>query len=110
MVSTGLLIRLWAQPGQEAAVDEFLQGAVPIVDQEAGTTAFFALRLGPSEFGIFNAFPDEAARQAHVTGQAAKALFEVAGTLLAQAPSIEPVEIIGSKLPNAAPTEYQPVG
>ena len=102
MVSVGFLIRLHAKPGQEQAVAAFLDGAVPIVEGEPATTAFFAIRFGPSEFGIFNAFPDDAGRQAHVTGRAAAALFAQAGALLTEAPAIEPVEIIGSKLPDRA--------
>jgi quinol monooxygenase YgiN len=99
MVSVGFLIRLHAKPGQEQAVAAFLEGAVPIVEGEPATTAFFAIRFGPSEFGIFNVFPDGAGRQAHVNGQAAAALFAQAGTLLTDVPAIEPVDIIGSKLP-----------
>jgi len=108
MVSIGLLIRLYARPGQGAAVAEFLEGAVPIVDQEPGTTAFFAMRMGPSEFGIFNAFPDEASRQAHISGHAAQALFAQGEALFSQPPSVEPVDIISTKLPSGA-GEFQPV-
>jgi quinol monooxygenase YgiN len=99
MVSVGFLIRLQAKPGQEQAVATFLQSAVPVVEREPATTAFFAVRFGPSEFGIFNAFPNEAGRQAHAEGQAAAALSAQAGELCTAAPAIEPVEIIASKLP-----------
>jgi quinol monooxygenase YgiN len=99
MVSIGLLIRLYAKTGQEAAVAQFLEGAVPIVDQEPGTSVFFAMRMGPSEFGIFNAFPDESSRQAHISGHAAQALFEQGEALFSQPPSVEPVDILGSKVP-----------
>jgi quinol monooxygenase YgiN len=108
MVSIGLLIRLWAKPGQEAALAHFLEGALPIVEQEPGTVAFFAMRMGPSEFGIFNAFPDEASRQAHISGHAAQALFEQGDALFSQPPSVEPVDIISAKLPSGLGA-YQPV-
>jgi quinol monooxygenase YgiN len=99
MVTVGLLIRLKAKPGQESEVEKFLESAGPIVDQEPATTAWFGIRLGPSEYGIFNAFPDEAGRQAHMTGHGAEALFARAGELFAQPPAVEPVDILTAKLP-----------
>ena len=68
MTTKGLLVRLEAKSGKEAEVEEFLRSAVPLVQQEAGTTAWFAIRFGQSEFGIFDVFPDEAGRDAHLTG------------------------------------------
>lgn len=67
MVSVALLVRLEAKPGKEAEVEAFLNGGLGIVQEEPATTAWFALRLGPSTFGIFDAFPDETGRQAHLT-------------------------------------------
>ena len=71
----------------------------PIVQAEPATTAWFGLRLGPSTFGIFDAFPDEAGRQAHLSGRVAAALMAKAGELLAKPPSIEKVDILAAKLP-----------
>jgi len=102
MVTVGLLIRLRARPGKEAAIAEFLEGVMPLIRDEPGTTALFGVRFGPSEFGIFNAFADEAARQAHVNGLAAEALFGRADELLDSPPTIEPVDIVVAKLPDAA--------
>jgi quinol monooxygenase YgiN len=102
MVSVGLLIRLQARPEQERAVEDFLTGVIPIIEREPETIALFALRLGPTEYGIFNAFPDEAGRQAHISGDAAAALFAAAGDLFASPPAVEPVDILASKLPVAA--------
>jgi quinol monooxygenase YgiN len=99
MVTVGLLIRLQARPGQETAVEAFLESAIPIVAQEPATTALFMIRFGHSEYGIFNAFPDEAGRQAHMTGHAAEGLFTRAGELFSEPPAVEPVEIIAAKLP-----------
>jgi quinol monooxygenase YgiN len=99
MVSVGLLIKLPAKPGKEQDVAEFLASAMPYIEQEPGTTALFMIRLSPSEFGIFNAFPDEAARQAHMTGTAAEALFARAADLLSAPPSVEPIDILAAKLP-----------
>lgn len=100
-VTVGLLVRLEAKAGKEADVEAFLRSGLPIVQQEPATTAWFALRLGPSTFGIFDVFPDEAGRQAHLSGQVAAALMAQAPDLLAQAPSIEQIDILADKLPGA---------
>ena len=99
MVTVALLVRLEAKPGKEADVESFLRGGLPLAQQEPATTAWFALRLGPSTFGIFDAFPDEAGRQAHLSGQIAAALMAKASELLAQPPSIERVDVLAAKLP-----------
>jgi quinol monooxygenase YgiN len=99
MVSLGLLIRLPAKPGKEQAVADFLIGAMPYIEQEPETKALFMIRLSPSEFGIVNAFPNEAARQAHMTGAAAEALFARAGELFSAPPAVQPIDILAAKLP-----------
>ncbi len=99
MVKTGLLVRLEAKAGKEAEVGSFIQGAVDLANREASTIAWFAVRLGPSTFAIFDVFPDEAGRQAHLNGPIAKALMAKASELLAKAPTIEPHEVLAAKLP-----------
>jgi len=99
MVTVALLVRLEAKPGKEAEVEEFLRGGLAIVQQEPATTAWFAIRLGPSSYGIFDAFPDDAGRQAHLAGRVAAALMEKAPDLLAQVPSIEQIDVLAVKLP-----------
>jgi quinol monooxygenase YgiN len=99
MVKVALYVRLEAKAGKEADVESFLRGGLPIVQEEPATTAWFAIRMGPSTFGIFDAFPDEAGRQAHLTGRVAAALMAKAGELLAQPPSIEKVDVLAAKLP-----------
>ena len=98
-VRTALFVRLQAKPGKEAAVAEFLEGALPIVEQEPATVTWFAIKLGPSTFGIFDTFPDDAGRQAHLEGKVAAALMARAPELFASAPSIEKVDILAAKLP-----------
>ncbi|MBF5041993.1 antibiotic biosynthesis monooxygenase [Aggregicoccus sp. 17bor-14] len=99
MAKLALLARMEAKQGKEADVEQFLAGALPLAQKEAGTTTWFALRLGPSSFGIFDTFDAESARQAHLDGPIAKALMAKAGELLAKPPSIEKVEILANKLP-----------
>ena|SRR5690348_12849492 len=98
MVTVGLFVRIEAKPGKETEVESFLRGGLPIVQAEPATTVWFAIRLGPSTFGIFDAFPDEAGRQAHLTGRLAAALVAQASELLAQPPSIEQVDVLAAKL------------
>jgi quinol monooxygenase YgiN len=93
-----LYVRLEAKPGKEAEVESFLKSGLAIVEEEPETTAWFAIRMGQSTFGIFDAFPDEAGRQAHPSGKVAAALMEKAPELLAQPPSIEKVDVLAAKL------------
>lgn len=99
MVNVALFVRLEAKPGKEAEVESFLRGGLPVVQGEPATTAWFGLRLGPSTFGIFDAFPDEAGRQAHLSGRVAAALMSKAPELFAQPPTIEKVDVLAAKLP-----------
>lgn len=99
MDTVGLLVLLEAKAGKEDALASFLAGALPLAQQEPQTTAWFAVRLGPARFAIFDAFPDESGRDAHLAGQIAAALMEQAPELLAQAPSIEMAEVLAEKLP-----------
>ncbi|HWR89505.1 MAG TPA: antibiotic biosynthesis monooxygenase [Dissulfurispiraceae bacterium] len=99
MVKVALFVRLEAKPGKEKDVEDFLLGGLPVVQQEPATTAWFAIRLGPSTFGIFDAFPDESGRQAHLTGKVAAALMARADELFSQPPAIEKVDVLAAKLP-----------
>ncbi len=97
-VTVGLLVRIEARSGKEEEVEGFLRQGLSLVQQEPQTITWFAIRLGPSTFGIFDAFPGESGRQAHLSGQVAQALSDNAGELFDE-PTIEQVEVIASKLP-----------
>jgi quinol monooxygenase YgiN len=99
MVTVGLLVRVEAKPGKEAEVAEFFSGALPLAEQEPATTAWFAFRVGPSTYGIFDVFPDDAGRQTHLAGPIASALMERASELFVRPPSIEQIDILAAKLP-----------
>jgi quinol monooxygenase YgiN len=99
-VRAALLVRLEAKPGKEAAVAKFLEGGLPIVEQEPATVTWYAIKLGPSSFGIFDTFPDDAGRQAHLAGRVAAALMAQAPELLATPPVIEKIEVLAAKLPS----------
>jgi len=78
-------VAIWAvvesKPGKENEVEAFLKSAQPLAEREAETTSWYAVKIGPSKFGIFDTFPDEKGRQAHLTGEIAKALFAKAPEL-----------------------------
>jgi quinol monooxygenase YgiN len=98
MVNAGLLVRIEAKPGKEADVERFLRAGLPIVQQEPATIAWFAIRIGPSTFGIFDVFPDESGRQAHLSGRVAATLVSKAPDLFAQPPIIEKVDVLAAKM------------
>ena len=100
MSRCALLARLEAKPGKEEEVERFLRGALPLAEAEPGTRTWFALRFGPTSFGIYDTFDTEAGRQAHLDGPIAAALMERAGDLLASPPQIDRVELLASKLPH----------
>ena len=105
-----ILALLNAKPGKEQEVEDFLKSAQPLAVAESGTTSWYAIKLGPSRFGIFDTFPSDEARNAHLNGEIAKALMANASQLLSDPPQIEN-SIIGVE-PTAATTpssNFEPV-
>ena len=100
MVRVALFVRLKAKPGKEADVARFLESGLALANQETTTPIWFALRLGPAMFGIFDAFTDDAGRKAHLAGPIAAALMAKASELLAEPPQIEQVDVLGAKIPH----------
>jgi len=99
MPKVALFVRLEAKKGKESEVAAFLDQGLTMAHQEPTTTVWFALRLGPSTFGVFDAFKDETGRQNHLNGPIAQALMANASELLAVPPSIERLDVLGAKLP-----------
>jgi quinol monooxygenase YgiN len=98
MEKLGLFAILEAKPGKEEDVDQFLRGALPLVNAEAGTVSWFAIRHpGTRTFDIFDTFQDESGRQAHLSGKVAEALFAKALELFSKAPEVQKLEILASK-------------
>jgi quinol monooxygenase YgiN len=98
MLTKALLVRLEALPGKEAELAEFLRQARSIVMEEPGTIAWFALRFGPSTFGVYDVFPDDEARDAHLAGGVGQALGPNTGVLFSE-PQIEKVDLLADKTP-----------
>ena len=109
MLTRALFVRLEAKTGREQEVEDFLRSALDLVDEEDGTPLWFALRLGPSTFGIFDAFPNDEARDAHLSGQVASTLMEKAPELLAGDPSIERLDVLAGKV-DVSSLAPQPAG
>jgi quinol monooxygenase YgiN len=99
MVTTGLIVRLQPKSGKEEELAAFLADALPLVQNEPETVAWFAVRTNISSFAIVDVFPDEAGRQAHLAGAVASALAERADELLAAPPHIEQIDVLAAKLP-----------
>lgn len=97
MDKLALWVMIKAKAGKEKEVADFLQSAVPLVNAEPQTRSWFALRLGPSNFGIFDTFETESGREAHLSGKVAAALMRKAPELLAEPPKIEKVDVLASK-------------
>jgi quinol monooxygenase YgiN len=98
MDTVGLLVMLEARPGKEDELASFLAGALPLVQAEPQTTAWFAVRIASARFAIFDTFPDDAGRDAHLSGQVAAALMEHAPDLLSQTPDIQKLDVVAEKL------------
>jgi quinol monooxygenase YgiN len=98
MVTTGLIVRLTAKAGKAEELAAFLRDALPLVQDEPDTIAWFAVAIGGASFAIIDAFPDDQGRQAHLDGPVAVALFRRAEELLEEQPEIEYVDVLAAKL------------
>jgi len=100
MTQHALYVQLEAKPGKEQEVASFLSSARSMVDDEPDTTAWFAIRMGPRTFGIFDAFANERGREAHLKGKLATELMSKASQLFTKAPEIQRVDVLADKLPH----------
>jgi quinol monooxygenase YgiN len=97
MVKLAFFARLEAKPGKEEAVEKFLEKALEMVKKEPTTISWYALRLSPSTFGVFDSFNNEDGRQRHLNGPVGQALMSAAPELFSKPPQIDPVDILGLK-------------
>ncbi|MGB2622918.1 MAG: antibiotic biosynthesis monooxygenase [Candidatus Acidiferrum sp.] len=105
MPKLAIWAELEAKPGKEQEVADFLKSAQPLAEKEPGTITWYAMRLGGAKFGIFDTFAEEAGREAHLTGEIAKALFAKAKELFAKDPQIHKIDLLAAKVPGAAGTK-----
>ncbi|TMI95521.1 MAG: antibiotic biosynthesis monooxygenase [Bacteroidetes bacterium] len=99
MTNVALWVQLEAKKGKEAEVETFLRDVLTIVNNETGTITWYALKLGPTSYAIFDTFSDNTGREAHLAGQVAKALKEKASDLFSKPPTIERIDVLAAKLP-----------
>ncbi|MBE7178545.1 MAG: antibiotic biosynthesis monooxygenase [Mucilaginibacter polytrichastri] len=97
MVKKALLVRLEARPGKEEEIEAFLNSGLSLVQDEPLTVDWFALKLGPTTYGIFDTFEGDEGRQAHLNGKVAEALMAKAEEYFSAAPQIEQVDILAAK-------------
>ena len=97
MSTLAIWAQLEAKKGKEKELEDFLKSAQPLAQREAGTVTWFAIKMGPGKYGIFDTFKDESGRNAHLNGEIAKALFAKADELLAEPPKIDKPEILAAK-------------
>ena len=96
MEAIGLLVTLEARAGKQADAEAFLKSAQPLAQDEKGTLKWYAFKLGPGQFGIFDTFANEAGRDAHLSGEIAKALGARANELFALPPQVQKVEVLAN--------------
>src|SRR3981189_874176 len=96
MEAIGLFVTLEARTGKEADAEAFLKSAQPLALNERGTLKWYAIKLGPGKFGIFDTFANEGGRNAHLTGRIAKALTARANELFAVPPQVQKVEVLAN--------------
>jgi len=97
MVKVGLLAKIVAKAGKEDEVAGFLAGALELAQAEGKTVTWYAFRVSPTEFGVFDTFEGDDGRQAHLAGPIAAALMANADRLLAEPPSIRPIDVLARK-------------
>jgi quinol monooxygenase YgiN len=105
MEQAALYVRLEAKPGKESEAADFLREALTAVQGEPMTTTWYALQFGPSTFAIFDAFPSDEGKQAHLAGEVARALLARAPELFAGEPSIETASVLAVKHSEPPPQE-----
>ncbi|HEY2460866.1 MAG TPA: antibiotic biosynthesis monooxygenase [Candidatus Acidoferrum sp.] len=101
MAKYAIWAALEAKPGKESEVEAFLKSALSLAEQEKQTLTWYAVKMGPGKFGIFDTFADESGREAHLNGPIAKALMSKADELLAKPPRIEKIDVMAAKGPKA---------
>ncbi len=96
MEAIGLLVTLEARSGKEADAEAFVKSAQPLALDEKATLKWYAIKLGPGKFGFFDTFANEAGRDAHLSGEIAKALTARASELFAVPPQVANVEVLAN--------------
>jgi quinol monooxygenase YgiN len=98
-VVKALFLRLVAKDGKGDAVEAFLRDGLAAVLEEPDTTTWYAMRFGDHDFAIFDTFPGNTGRLAHLAGKVGRALVARTPELLDGLPKIEHAEVLAYKVP-----------
>lgn len=98
-VVKALFVRLGAQKGKGDEVETFLRDGLAAVMEEHDTTTWYAVRFGHHDFAIFDTFPSDKGRLAHLAGKVGRALIARTPELLEGMPKIEHCHVLAYKLP-----------
>jgi quinol monooxygenase YgiN len=97
MASKAIWVMLKAKPGKENDVEAFLKQGAAMSHDEPQTVTWYGVKMGPGIYGVFDTFDDEAGRDAHLTGEIAKALMANAADLFSNEIKIEKMDILADK-------------
>jgi quinol monooxygenase YgiN len=97
MATKAIWVMLKAKPGKENDVEAFLKQGAVMSHDEPQTVTWYGVKMGPGVYGVFDTFDDEAGRDAHLTGEIAKALMANAAELFSNEIKIEKMDILADK-------------
>ena len=97
MSKLALYGRMKAKPGKEAEIEAFLKQGAEMAQAEPGTVNWFAIKEDNGAYNIFDTFDDEAGREAHLSGEIAKALMARAEELFSEPPQIHKITVLAEK-------------
>jgi quinol monooxygenase YgiN len=97
MAKLALYVALKAKPGKESDIEAFLKQGAEMSKAETGTVTWYGIKEGPGSYAVFDTFNDEAGRDAHLSGDIAKALMAKADELFSNKLEIHKIQIIADK-------------
>ncbi|BBG03855.1 MULTISPECIES: LLM class flavin-dependent oxidoreductase [Pseudonocardia] len=93
----GLVVTLRAKPEKREELADWLREMQAHAQQETGTTTWYAYRVDDDTFGIYDTFPGQQDREAHIHGEIVKSLRVRQQELLAEPPKIRQVDLLAVK-------------
>jgi hypothetical protein len=96
MVTVGVRAEFEFKAGQEAAAQDFFDNGRLVVETQPGTTRWYAFQVGPTTYGAFAVFADEADRDALLAAGGPQSS-RTNADLFERPPTFEKVDIIASR-------------
>lgn len=97
-ITKGVLLTFEPRHDRDEEIRRFLMDSQEYADAESGTAAWFAVGLDSGQYGIFDVFPDNAARLRHLTGHVPRELAKEAFTILGSMPEVHLVDVVSTTL------------